>query len=85
MLHDRRKKLAAQGLFNRTPRPLPLVPQHIGVVTSANASVLQDILHRIDQRMPCHVMLYAVPVQGQGAENKIAQAIDALATYDTTP
>ncbi|MCH9844612.1 MAG: exodeoxyribonuclease VII large subunit [Alphaproteobacteria bacterium] len=85
MLHERRKKLAAQGLFNRIPRPLPLVPQHIGVVTSKSGAVLQDILHRIEQRMPCHVMLYAVPVQGKGAENKIAQAIDALQNMSPRP
>ena len=85
MLHERRKKLNAEGLFSRAPRPLPLVPQHIGVVTSASASVLQDILHRIEQRMPCHVMLYAVPVQGKGAESKIAHAIDALQNMTPRP
>ncbi len=85
MLNDRRKKLSEQGLFSRIPRLLPLMPQHIGVVSSATGAVIKDILHRIEQRMPCHVMLYPVRVQGQGAENEIAHAINALQKMTPRP
>lgn len=78
MLQDRRKKLQALGLFDKQPRILPMVPRHIGVITSPTGAVLQDILHRITERMPCHVMLYPVKVQGVEAAEEITAAIHAM-------
>ncbi|MGB1077359.1 MAG: exodeoxyribonuclease VII large subunit [Bdellovibrionales bacterium] len=76
MLEERKKKLAAEGLFApERKRAIPFMPRRIGVVTSQTGAVFHDIMHRIQDRFPCHVMLWSVPVQGVGAENKIAEAI----------
>lgn len=78
-LERRRKALAAEGLFDAVrKRPLPFLPRVIGVVTSPTGAVIRDILHRLADRFPCHVLLYPVPVQGEGAAEKIAKAIHAF-------
>jgi exodeoxyribonuclease VII large subunit len=76
MLEDRRRKLAAEGLFDaERKRPLPLLPQVIGVVTSPTGAVIRDILHRLEDRFPRHVLLWPVLVQGDGAAEQVAAAI----------
>jgi len=76
LLEDRRKKLAAEGLFDDArKRPLPFLPRVIGVVTSPTGAVIRDILHRLADRFPRHVLLWPVSVQGQGAAAQIAAAI----------
>lgn len=70
-------KLQAEGLFQRQ-RPLPLLPRVIGVVTSAQGAVLQDIKTTIARRFPRLILLWPVPVQGEGAAEKIASAIDGF-------
>ena len=76
MLEDRRKKLAAEGLFDESrKRPLPFLPRVIGVVTSPTGAVIRDILHRLADRFPRHVFVWPVPVQGEGAAVKIAAAV----------
>ncbi len=76
MLEERRKKLAAEGLFDASrKRPLPFLPEVIGVVTSPTGAVIRDILHRFADRFPRPVLLWPVPVQGEGAAEKIAAAI----------
>jgi exodeoxyribonuclease VII large subunit len=69
-----RVKLAAEGLFERR-RALPMLPSVIGVVTSAQGAVLQDIKTTIARRFPRQILLWPVPVQGEGAAEKIAAAI----------
>jgi exodeoxyribonuclease VII large subunit len=69
-----RVKLQGEGLFERR-RALPLLPRVIGVVTSAQGAVLQDIKTTIARRFPRPILLWAVPVQGEGAAEKIAAAI----------
>jgi exodeoxyribonuclease VII large subunit len=69
-----RVKLAAEGLFNRR-RPLPTLPAVVGVVTSANGAVLHDIHTTIARRFGRPILLWPVPVQGEGAAEKIAAAI----------
>ena len=60
-------------------RPLPFLPRIIGVVTSASGAAVHDILQTIDRRFPrAHVLLRAVRVQGRGAAEEIAEAIDVL-------
>lgn len=79
LLEDRKKKLAAEGLFDAArKKPLPTFPQTIGVVTSPTGAVIRDILHRIQDRFPCHVIVWPVPVQGTDAASKIAQAIEGF-------
>lgn len=67
-------KLQAEGLFTNQ-RPLPRLPRLIGVVTSAQGAVLQDIKTTIARRFPRPILLWPVPVQGEGAAEKIAAAI----------
>lgn len=76
LLEDRRRKLAAEGLFDQDrKKPLPFLPEVVGVVTSPTGAVIRDILHRLNDRFPRHVLLWPVPVQGEGAAEKIAAAI----------
>ncbi len=79
MLEERRKKLAAEGLFDDArKKPLPFMPERIGVVTSPTGAVIRDILHRISERFPRHVMVWPVAVQGEAAAAQIAAAIDGF-------
>ena len=77
-----RAKLAGEGLFDRErKRPLPFMPRTIGVVTSPTGAVIRDILHRLEDRCPTHVIVWPVKVQGQGAAEEVAAAVrgfDAL-------
>lgn len=79
MLEARKKQLAAEGLFAaERKKPLPFLPTTIGIVTSPTGAVIRDILHRLADRFPRHVLLWPVPVQGQGAAEKIAAAIEGF-------
>jgi exodeoxyribonuclease VII large subunit len=71
------KRLQAQGLFDEAhKRPLPKFPQRIGVLTSESGAALQDIIKSVFDRWPCvRLCFYPVPVQGEGAAEKIAAAI----------
>ncbi|MEM8663730.1 MAG: exodeoxyribonuclease VII large subunit, partial [Pseudomonadota bacterium] len=61
LLEERRKKLAAEGLFDEArKRPLPVMPQVIGVVTSPTGAVIRDILHRVADRFPSRVVVWPV-------------------------
>jgi exodeoxyribonuclease VII large subunit len=79
MLEERRKKLAAEGLFDQSrKRPLPYLPEVIGVVTSPTGAVIRDILHRLRDRFPRHVLVWPVPVQGENAAAAVAAAIEGF-------
>ncbi|MBE9559044.1 MAG: exodeoxyribonuclease VII large subunit [Proteobacteria bacterium] len=79
LLEDRRKKLAAEGLFDESrKRPLPYLPEVIGVVTSPTGAVIRDILHRLRDRFPRHVLVWPVLVQGKGAAEQVAAAIEGF-------
>ncbi|MBO1073529.1 exodeoxyribonuclease VII large subunit [Roseomonas marmotae] len=74
-----RKRLAAEGLFDESRRrPLPRLPRVIGVVSSEKGAVIQDIRTTIARRFPSHILLWPVPVQGQGAAEQIAAAIEGF-------
>ena len=76
LLERRRRALAEQGLFDPArKRRLPFLPHIIGVVTSPTGAVIRDILHRLEDRSPTRVIVWPVPVQGEGAATKIASAI----------
>ncbi|MCI4655372.1 exodeoxyribonuclease VII large subunit [Sphingomonas aquatilis] len=69
-------KLAGEGLFDRERKvPLPYLPRTIGVVTSPTGAVIRDILHRLEDRCPSHVIVWPVKVQGQGAAEEVAAAV----------
>src|SRR4051812_12904983 len=76
LLEDRRKKLAAEGLFDlERKRALPFLPEVIGVVTSPSGAVIRDILHRLADRFPRRVLIWPVAVQGDKAAGEVAAAI----------
>jgi exodeoxyribonuclease VII large subunit len=79
LLEDRRKKLLAEGLFDsELKKELPYLPKCIGVVTSPTGAVIKDILHRLDDRFPQHVLLWPANVQGDGAAEQIVTAIEGF-------
>ena len=79
LLEERRKKLAAEGLFDaERKRPLPFLPEVIGIVTSPTGAVIRDILHRLAERFPRRVLLWPVVVQGEFAAEQVAAAIAGL-------
>ena len=79
LLEDRRKKLAAEGLFDADrKRPLPFLPDVIGVVTSPTGAVIRDILHRLGDRFPRRVLIWPVLVQGEAAAGQVAAAIEGF-------
>ncbi|HEY1709148.1 MAG TPA: exodeoxyribonuclease VII large subunit [Rhizomicrobium sp.] len=79
MLEERKKKLAAEGLFDAArKRPLPFLPDVIGVITSPSGAVLRDIMHRLSERFPRRVLLWSVAVQGERAAAEVAAAINGF-------
>jgi exodeoxyribonuclease VII large subunit len=76
LLEERRKKLAAEGLFaEERKRAIPYLPRVIGVVTSPTGAVIRDILHRLEDRFPRHVLVWPVRVQGESSAAEVAAAI----------
>ena len=77
MLEERKRKLAAEGLFDESrKKPLPRLPQRIGVVTSPTGAAFQDIQNRLRERFPVHVLLYPATVQGATAAAEVAAGIE---------
>lgn len=77
MLEERKRKLAAEGLFDEArKKPLPRLPRRIGVVTSPTGAAFQDIQNRLRERFPVHVLLYPATVQGATAAAEVAAGIE---------
>ena len=76
LLEERKRKLAAEGLFDEARKQLlPFLPEVIGVVTSPTGAVIRDILHRLADRFPRRVIVWPVKVQGDGSAEQVAAAI----------
>src|SRR5579872_5310130 len=76
LMEERKKRLAAEGLFDEArKKPLPWLPEVIGVVTSPTGAVIRDILHRLEDRFPRRVLVWPVRVQGDGSAEQVAAAI----------
>ncbi|WP_188578107.1 exodeoxyribonuclease VII large subunit [Azorhizobium oxalatiphilum] len=76
MLDERKRRLAAEGLFDPARKSLlPYLPNVIGVVTSPTGAVIRDILHRLSDRFPRQVLVWPVRVQGETSAAEVAQAI----------
>jgi exodeoxyribonuclease VII large subunit len=76
LMEERKKKLAAEGLFDEARKQLlPWLPEVIGVVTSPTGAVIRDILHRLEDRFPRRVLVWPVKVQGDGSAEQVAAAI----------
>jgi exodeoxyribonuclease VII large subunit len=85
LLEDRKRKLEAEGLFAaERKRPLPFLPEVIGVVTSPTGAVIRDILHRLADRFPRRVLLWPVQVQGETAAAQVAAAIEGFNRLEPT-
>jgi len=79
LFEERRRRLAAEGLFDEARKQLlPFLPERIGVVTSPTGAVIRDILHRIADRFPRHVMVWPVRVQGETSAAEVAAAIEGF-------
>ena len=82
-LEERRRRLAAEGLFDaERKQPIPPMPSVIGVVTSPTGAVIRDILHRLTDRFGVRVLVWGTLVQGQGAAAQVARAIEG---FDSMP
>ncbi|MGB8275882.1 MAG: exodeoxyribonuclease VII large subunit [Alphaproteobacteria bacterium] len=85
LLAERKKKLEAEGLFApERKKPIPFLPSVIGVITSPTGAVIRDILHRLADRFPRHVLLWPVAVQGEGAAEQVAAAIRGFNAFPAT-
>ena len=83
LLEERKKKLAAEGLFDEARKQLlPFLPNVIGVVTSPTGAVIRDILHRLADRFPRRVLVWPVRVQG---ETSAAEVADAIRGFNALP
>src|SRR5207253_4441906 len=79
LVEERKRKLTAEGLFDAArKKPLPFLPQVIGVVTSPTGAVIRDILHRLTDRFPRRVLVWPVRVQGDGSAGEVAAAINGF-------
>jgi exodeoxyribonuclease VII large subunit len=79
LLEERKKKLAAEGLFDEARKQLlPFLPEVIGVVTSPTGAVIRDILHRLEDRFPRRVLVWPVRVQGDASAVEVAKAIQGF-------
>ncbi|GJL99592.1 MAG: exodeoxyribonuclease 7 large subunit [Methyloligella sp.] len=76
LLEERKKKLAAEGLFDESiKKKLPFMPKTIGIVTSPTGAVIRDMMHGFRERFPVHVIVWPVRVQGESASKEVARAI----------
>jgi exodeoxyribonuclease VII large subunit len=83
MLEKRRAMFQAEGLFDEArKKKLPFFPKRIGVVTSLSGAVIRDIMHRIEDRCPTHVIIWPVLVQGETAADEVASAIKGFNNMD---
>jgi exodeoxyribonuclease VII large subunit len=86
LLEERRRKLAAEGLFDQArKKPLPFLPRIVGVITSPTGAVIRDILHRLNDRFPCHVVVWPVRVQGETSAAEVAAAIRGFNSFAPRP
>jgi exodeoxyribonuclease VII large subunit len=83
LLDERRRRLAAEGLFDAArKRPIPYLPSVIGVVTSPTGAVIRDIVHRIRDRFPRRVIVWPVRVQGETSAAEVSAAIRGFNALD---
>lgn len=76
LLEERKRRLQAEGVFDPAyKKPLPFMPRVIGVITSPTGAVIRDILHRIRDRFPLHVIVWPVRVQGETSGAEVTAAV----------
>ncbi len=83
LLEERKRRLSAEGLFSDANKQLiPYMPRVIGVVTSPTGAVIRDIIHRISDRFPLHVLVWPVRVQGETCGSEVAAAVEGFNALD---
>ncbi|MCO4318705.1 exodeoxyribonuclease VII large subunit [Phyllobacterium sp. 21LDTY02-6] len=86
LLEERKRRLGAEGLFDAAAKQLiPYMPHVIGVVTSPTGAVIRDIIHRITDRFPVHVIVWPVRVQGETSGMEVANAISGFNQFGGSP
>ncbi|WP_375643709.1 MULTISPECIES: exodeoxyribonuclease VII large subunit [unclassified Bartonella] len=79
LLENRKKKFLEEGLFDEAKKKtLPYMPRTIGVVTSPTGAVIRDIIHRISDRFPLHILVWPVRVQGETSGKEVAVAVEGF-------
>ncbi|WP_375677189.1 exodeoxyribonuclease VII large subunit [Bartonella sp. AP88XZML] len=79
LLENRKKKFLEEGLFDEEKKkPLPYMPRILGVVTSPTGAVIRDIIHRISDRFPLHILVWPVRVQGETSGREVAVAVEGF-------
>ena len=82
LFQKRKEKFLKEGLFDQMrKKSIPFLPELIGVITSESGAVFQDILHRLEERLPRKVILWSVPVQGQDSAQKVVEAINGFNSF----
>jgi len=79
LIEERRQRLKQEGFFEEKRKiPLPFMPKIIGVITSPTGAVIRDILHRVRERFPLHILLWPVRVQGETTAQEAIAAIEGF-------
>ncbi len=79
LLEERKQQFLKEGLFDAAHKQkIPFLPKVIGVVTSPSGAVIRDIIHRVRDRFPTRIIVWPTPVQGEGAAEKIAAAVNGF-------
>ena len=77
LIEQRKKKLQAEGYFNEEhKKPIPFIPNKIGVITSPTGAVIMDIINRVKDRYPTHLLVYPISVQGNKSAREIIEGIE---------
>jgi len=77
LIEQRKKKLQAEGYFNEEhKKPIPFIPDKIGIITSSTGAVIMDIINRVKDRYPTHLLIYPISVQGNKSAGEIIQGIE---------
>jgi exodeoxyribonuclease VII large subunit len=77
LIEQRKKKLQAEGYFNEEhKKPIPFIPDKIGIITSPTGAVIMDIINSVKDRYPTHLLIYPISVQGNKSAGEIIQGIE---------
>lgn len=77
LIEQRKKKLQAEGYFNEEhKKSIPFIPNKIGIITSPTGAVIMDIINRVQDRYPTHLLIYPISVQGNKSAGEIIKGIE---------
>ena len=77
LIEQRKKKLQAEGYFNEEhKKSIQFIPNKIGIITSPTVAVIMDIINRVQDRYPTHLLIYPISVQGNKSAGEIIKGIE---------